>query len=486
MKTKFKEKYMTYASNTKVAPTTGTVVEKKEEPKIEYIVKRRWSCGDATLNNLDPYLFELFDMLSIRRRHNTQTEKLFCEAYMKGIKKADGKFVKFNTLKDPKTGEVLAYYYTATKEPVLWSSHVDSVHNGAGYVKVAFDTFLMNTFVDGKGCPLGADDAAGMWLLFQMIRAGIGGTYIFHKAEEVGGVGSRGVAKHHPGFLSNFDYAIAFDRKATHSIITYQGGSRCCSDVFANSLSAVLNDHEGVDYRIDEGGVFTDTKNYINHIAECTNLSCGYQNEHTPEEMLNVRFLIDLKNALVKSFIGGFSRLKKSRKAGDKEPTKWSTRGVYTHNNAVAKPPESSKDWGKRYAEELNKNRKKRSPSGKHDIPFYEDQDLMYPEREQYYSKETKGKGQQPVLPNFLDQLLDKQELEKLFFDMHDLTALELDMQEFDILENPKYLEYEEGVLQDISKISRMSQTELKSFIAKTDLATMSNIIKKLISESGY
>ena len=37
---------------------------------------------------------------------------------------------------------------------------------------------------------LGADDGTGIWLCLEMIKAGVEGLYIFHRAEEVGGVGS--------------------------------------------------------------------------------------------------------------------------------------------------------------------------------------------------------------------------------------------------------------------------------------------------------
>jgi hypothetical protein len=43
---------------------------------------------------------------------------------------------------------------------------------------------------------LGADDAAGVWLLCEMIRAGIPGLYVFHRNEERGGRGAEFFAKH--------------------------------------------------------------------------------------------------------------------------------------------------------------------------------------------------------------------------------------------------------------------------------------------------
>jgi hypothetical protein len=45
------------------------------------------------------------------------------------------------------------------------------------------------------------------------------------------------------------------------------------------------------------GGVFTDTANYIELIPECTNVSCGYQNEHTGKETLHLPTVFALRDA---------------------------------------------------------------------------------------------------------------------------------------------------------------------------------------------
>lgn len=464
-----KEKIMTFA------PTTTSTAPVTPAETIVYPVRRRKACSDAALNKIDPFLFELLDMLTIRRRDKTQTEVDFCKEYMNGIVKNDGKFVKFNTLKDPVTGEVLAYYYKATNDPVLWSSHVDSVHVGAGNVKVAFDPYMLVAYVEDQKTPLGADDAAGMWLLFQMIRAGVGGTYIFHKAEEVGGIGSRGVAKHHSGFLSAYDYAIAFDRKANTSVITHQGGMRCCSEKFADSIISILNKQPNMAYVKDDGGVFTDTKNYINHIAECTNLSCGYTHEHTVNETLDVAFLVDLKNALVASFIGGFSHLVKSRKAGEVE-SKWkktSETSVFNSKNKT----------GKTYGSSSVK-----------DAPFwcqaydFED-DLMFETRQQYYSKDVVSRGKTSSFnktTNALDLLLDKKEMEVIYFNMHDMTMIEMQTDELEILESQEYIEYDELITGKITKLGRMDKESLKKELIRLDVGELVSVVKKLISEAGY
>ena len=74
----------------------------------------------------------------------------------------------------------------------------------------------------------------------KMIEAGVPGRYIFHRAEEVGGRGSSWIEKNREDLLQGHERAIAFDRKAKHSVITYQSCSRCCSDEFADDLGGLL------------------------------------------------------------------------------------------------------------------------------------------------------------------------------------------------------------------------------------------------------
>jgi hypothetical protein len=91
---------------------------------------------------------------------------------------------------------------------------------------------------------------------------------------------------------------VAFDRKGTGDIIDHQRGGRCCSDIFVKALSAQLKE-QGLTYAAATGS-FTDTANYRDTIPECTNLSCGYYNEHGPSEWLDVAHLHALRDAVVK------------------------------------------------------------------------------------------------------------------------------------------------------------------------------------------
>ena len=163
----------------------------------------------------------------------------------------------------------------------MFSCHTDTMHREGGPQKIVVDAEVGLVFKDDNVEPLGADDTTGIYILKCMIEEGIPGLYIFHRCEEVGGLGSKWLRKNRPDLLEGIDRAIAFDRRGDDSVITHQGGTRCCSDVFAESLALLL----GGNYKPDDTGLFTDTANYDDIVPECTNLSVGYENEHTPSEV---------------------------------------------------------------------------------------------------------------------------------------------------------------------------------------------------------
>lgn len=194
--------------------------------------------------------------------------------------------------------------------PMLWSCHTDTVHRDASEKTEEgsknpgiYDPVLELIYKDDNR-PLGADDGAGVWLMLEMIDAGVPGTYVFHRGEECGGIGSSGLAKYHQAFVSSHKWAVAFDRKGTSSVITHQGMGRCCSDTFADALGDVLNRaNRDVCLAPDATGIYTDTAEYMSLIPECTNVSVGYENEHTGGETLDTRYLFALRDAMVEAFL---------------------------------------------------------------------------------------------------------------------------------------------------------------------------------------
>lgn len=177
----------------------------------------------------------------------------------------------------------------------LFVAHVDTVHRVGGKNKV----IKTDKKWSASGAPLGADDGAGVALLMHMIAHGIPGYYIFTQGEEVGGIGAGWLADNMKPLLRQFDRAIAFDRRATYSVITHQGMGRCASDEFGDALSNEFNER-GMLFATDDGGVYTDTAEFVEFIPECTNISVGYDMEHTPNETLDMEHFMELCRVVIK------------------------------------------------------------------------------------------------------------------------------------------------------------------------------------------
>lgn len=262
-------------------------------------------------NNPQPPVERLLDMLTYCRPHDSAGEQAFVEKFI--MPYSPDMFV------DPVTAQPIAYVVKVGDTPVLWSCHVDTMHpNNAPVTQdVKYDAGCGMMYKDDK-MPLGADDGVGVWLLLEMLDAGVPGTYIFHRGEERGGIGSRSMAANYEEFLARYKWAIAFDRRGTGDIITEQMVGETASVKFATALAGVLN-KAGMDYIPCPHGVFTDTANYAHIIPECTNVSVGYDSEHTPAETLDVWHVERLRSALITGFINGVT-LPVSRVAIDPAP----------------------------------------------------------------------------------------------------------------------------------------------------------------------
>ena len=177
----------------------------------------------------------------------------------------------------------------------LFVAHVDTVHRDDGPNKIR----MTESVWYACGSQLGADDGSGVALLMHLMHAGVGGYYLFTVGEECGGVGSSQLVERRPGLFKHFDRAIAFDRKGTTSVISHQGTGRCCSDAFAEALSTALSQDDLL-YMPDDGGVYTDTAEFIDIIPECTNVSVGYVREHSDEEAQDILHLQAMADTLVK------------------------------------------------------------------------------------------------------------------------------------------------------------------------------------------
>jgi|GEM_PF-2239117 len=176
----------------------------------------------------------------------------------------------------------------------LFVAHTDTVSRGS-CVNNEF-TVDEKGFYQASGDTLGADDGAGVSILTELIQQQVPAYYIFLRSEERGGIGSKFVAKTYPKLLAEFDRAIAFDRRGYSDVITHQAGGRCASNEFAEALSDRLNDL-GLLYMPCDGGIYTDTAEFVDFIPECTNISVGYDNEHGNRESQDGPYLQQLCEA---------------------------------------------------------------------------------------------------------------------------------------------------------------------------------------------
>lgn len=182
---------------------------------------------------------------------------------------------------------------------VMFTSHLDTATSALTTVNHVFDKNIIKT--DGKSI-LGADDKAGVTIMLYMIENKIPGLYYFFLGEEVGCVGSRKVAdKFSTQKIEGINKVVSFDRRGTSSVITYQSGKRCTSDKFGEALASELNRvEESFSYKTDDTGVLTDSIQFIKIYPECTNISVGYQSEHTFNESQDIEHLEKLAVACTK------------------------------------------------------------------------------------------------------------------------------------------------------------------------------------------
>lgn len=182
---------------------------------------------------------------------------------------------------------------------VMFTSHLDTATSALTKVNHVFDKNIIKT--DGKSI-LGADDKAGVTVMLYMIEKKVPGLYYFFLGEEVGCLGSKKVAAEQKvKKIEGINKVVSFDRRGTTSVITYQSSKRCASDEFGEALAKEFNRVDDTfKYKTDPTGVLTDSVQFISIYPECTNISVGYQSEHTFSESQDIEHLEKLAVACTK------------------------------------------------------------------------------------------------------------------------------------------------------------------------------------------
>jgi acetylornithine deacetylase/succinyl-diaminopimelate desuccinylase-like protein len=121
----------------------------------------------------------LHEMLTYCRPHGSRAEEDFIQRYIRPLGMA--------------TDSAGNLHKRIGETDILWSCHTDTVHrkDGAQAIEVTSDGWV---FAKDSDC-LGGDCTAGVWLMVNMIQRHVPGWYVFHRAEEVGGLGSTYIAK---------------------------------------------------------------------------------------------------------------------------------------------------------------------------------------------------------------------------------------------------------------------------------------------------
>jgi hypothetical protein len=227
----------------------------------------------------------------------------------------------------------------------MFTCHLDTASSTVEDVRHQFEKNLITT--DGRTI-LGADDKAGMTILLFMIENNVPGLYYFFLGEERGCVGSRKLAnKHKNEPLSNIKKVISFDRRGTDSVITHQMGGRCCSEVFGTAVSELLNKYEKTfEYGTDPTGIYTDSAQFTNIYQECTNISVGYNYEHTHSEEQDIEHLEKLCKVVTKV---DWESLPVSRNINDIDNYDEYDDYYYPSHNYSNKTNTSTKSWTTQY-----------------------------------------------------------------------------------------------------------------------------------------
>lgn len=284
----------------------------------------------------------LLEMLKYRRPHAGPTERKFINRFIKPL-----------GVQEDGYGNL--YKIIGDTPRIMWSAHTDSVHRKEGKQKLCFikdELFVLLSKEETLSNCLGADNAAGVWMLTEMIKAEIPGLYIFHRCEESSAKGSTYFAKNGLHLLDGIQAAIAFDRRNTHSVITHQLGGRCCSDAFGKSLADAL----GMGHELDDGGTFTDTASYMDIIPECTNVSAGYFHEHSKDEYLDVEYLLRLRDQMISADL--------SKLVIERDPKAVEEYETYSGRYAGYKPwYESTDAWDEYYSKSKKKRFSNVTPS---------------------------------------------------------------------------------------------------------------------------
>lgn len=196
----------------------------------------------------------------------------FVKMSQPAIKKVMSRWLKERYSKVVETKD---YIYAEGDIPVALAAHMDTVFTKP--VEQLFYDTRKNVMWSPDG--LGADDRAGVFAIYQIVRSGLRPHIILSTDEERGCLGATELSKL-PCPFEKLNYIIQLDRRGTNDCVFYD----CDNPEFVKYVEQF-----GFTEAI---GSFTDITEYCPAWGMAgVNLSVGYINEHTHSEILYINVL---------------------------------------------------------------------------------------------------------------------------------------------------------------------------------------------------
>lgn len=204
----------------------------------------------------------------------------------KQITRRGGTYIK------DQAGNILVTKGVAETYPCL-ASHYDQVSNHRhpkDFRCIESGDIIMGYSNSHKmQCGLGADDKNGIFICLNALEKYDVIKIAFFADEEIGCQGSSVVDL---SFFADCRFVIEPDRRGGSDLITTMSGTQVCSEEFVTDIGFQSFGYDHADGTITD--VLTMLENGLG--ISCLNLSCGYYNAHTNEEVTVVSELENCQN----------------------------------------------------------------------------------------------------------------------------------------------------------------------------------------------
>lgn len=168
---------------------------------------------------------------------------------------------------------------------VLLTAHLDTVHK-----EVVKDVYVNNGIIKSPQ-GIGGDDRCGVFIILRILsETRLRPSILFCEDEEIGGVGSgEFVRSDYITDLEKLKFLVEIDRHGNNDAVFYS----CDNPDFTRYITETTQFKEN-------WGTFSDISNLspICGVAS-VNLSCGYYKEHTSDEYVVYREMMNTKNVIV-------------------------------------------------------------------------------------------------------------------------------------------------------------------------------------------